>query len=83
MSPEGIIDNIYGCKTDVWAFGILLYELFHGKTPFGHCKTQQELKSSILKPLNESIFTSKLSRSLKELILSCLEINVGYRISMG
>lgn len=37
MSPEGFIDNIYGPKTDVWAFGILIYELLHGKTPFSHC----------------------------------------------
>lgn len=41
MSPEGLIDNVYGPKTDVWAFGILLYEMFHGRTPFGYCKNQQ------------------------------------------
>ena len=40
MSPEGLIDNIYGPKTDVWAFGILLYELLHGHTPFVHCITE-------------------------------------------
>lgn len=25
MSPEGYIDNVYGPKTDIWAFGILIY----------------------------------------------------------
>lgn len=30
MSPEGLIHNIYGPKTDIWAFGVLLYELLHG-----------------------------------------------------
>lgn len=25
MSPEGFIDNIYGPKTDIWAFGVLIY----------------------------------------------------------
>ncbi len=25
MSPEGLLNNIYGPKTDVWAFGILIY----------------------------------------------------------
>lgn len=39
MSPQGLINNIYGPKTDVWAFGMLIYELLHGKTPFSHCKT--------------------------------------------
>jgi serine/threonine protein kinase len=34
MAPEAFIDNIYGSKTDVWSFGIIMYELLHGKTPF-------------------------------------------------
>jgi len=30
MSPEGLINNNYGPKTDVWSFGIMIYELLHG-----------------------------------------------------
>lgn len=37
MSPEGLLDNIYGPKTDVWAFGILVYEILHGFSPFHLC----------------------------------------------
>ena len=40
MSPEGLCDNIYGPKTDVWAFGLVLYELLHGNAPFAHAVTQ-------------------------------------------
>ena len=29
MAPEGILQNMYGPKTDVWAFGVLTYELYH------------------------------------------------------
>ena len=25
MSPEGLLNNVYGPKTDVWAFGIFIY----------------------------------------------------------
>jgi serine/threonine protein kinase len=39
MSPEGLINNFYGPKTDVWSFGILIYELLHGVTPLASCKT--------------------------------------------
>lgn len=44
MSPEGLLENIYGPKTDIWAFGIFIYELLHGKTPFYYCKSEIDLK---------------------------------------
>jgi len=44
MAPEAFIDNIYGNKTDVWAFGITLYELLHGKTPFFDINDGDSLK---------------------------------------
>jgi serine/threonine protein kinase len=61
MSPEGIINNIYGPKTDVWAFGIMLYELFHGTTPYNSCKTESDLKNSVMKPLQWNQLKSDLS----------------------
>jgi serine/threonine protein kinase len=39
MSPEGMIDHMYGMKTDVWAFGVIIFELLHGKTPFSYCSS--------------------------------------------
>jgi serine/threonine protein kinase len=48
MSPEGLIYNLYGPKTDVWSFGILIYELIHGTTPLASCKTEDELRKKIL-----------------------------------
>ena len=40
MSPEGYIDNVYGPKTDVWSFGILIMELLTGKPPFYFCQNE-------------------------------------------
>jgi serine/threonine protein kinase len=51
MSPEGFLKNTYGPKTDVWSFGVMVYELYHKKTPYSRCSTEKELKSSILKPI--------------------------------
>ena len=47
MSPEGLLHNVYGPKTDVWSFGVLLYELLHGKTPFHNCESEAELKQRV------------------------------------
>lgn len=30
-TPEGFVNGLYGHKTDIWAFGAILYELTHGK----------------------------------------------------
>ena len=52
MSPEGLIRNIYGPKTDVWAFGILIFELLHGQNPFSKCHSENELRYMITKPIS-------------------------------
>jgi serine/threonine protein kinase len=53
MAPESFLDNIYSSKTDVWAFGILLYELYHGTSPFSHCQNNQELEKQIRIPFKK------------------------------
>lgn len=72
MSPEGLRYNIYGPKTDVWAFGIMIYELLHGMTPFSNCRTESELKFSMSVPIGWSQLKSQLSSEIKEVILKCL-----------
>ena len=34
MAPEMIKESSYNYKIDIWALGILLYELVHGNAPF-------------------------------------------------
>jgi tRNA A-37 threonylcarbamoyl transferase component Bud32 len=36
MSPESLKDRIYSSKTDIYSFGILIYEVFAEKEPFAH-----------------------------------------------
>ena len=44
MTPEAIFTRQYGPKTDIWAFGALIYELICGKPPLSGIKTQEELR---------------------------------------
>lgn len=42
MPPESLRTNKYSFKSDVFALGIMLYEMLCGKTPWD-CKTEKEL----------------------------------------
>lgn len=38
MPPESLVRNIYSAKTDIFAIGIIFYEMLTGTTPW-HSKT--------------------------------------------
>lgn len=61
MSPEGYIDRVYGPKTDVWAFGLVIYELLHGKAPLSHLASQEELKQHLRIPIRDDQFRQDIS----------------------
>lgn len=75
MAPEGLLNNIYGPKTDVWSFGMLLFEIVHGQTPFHNCESESELKQRVQVPVNWDQLKASLPSPLKRLILKCLKVN--------
>ncbi len=34
MSPEALNENKYSYKSDIWALGVIFYEMLTGKTPW-------------------------------------------------
>ena len=46
IAPEILSNQRYNYKVDIWSFGIIMYELFDGKTPF-HSTTFQQLEPKI------------------------------------
>lgn len=48
MSPESLNCETQGYSTDIWALGILLYELFYNKEPF-EGKSGEEVLGKIIK----------------------------------
>ena len=79
MPPEAITKNLYSNKTDVWAFGIMLYEIFHGESPFAKCIDMKDLAEKVYIPLHVTCIRNDLSTQLKELMLCCLEIDMDKR----
>jgi serine/threonine protein kinase len=79
MAPETLAKTYYSNKTDVWAFGVLLYEIFHGDSPFAKCTDLNDLLKSVHTPITRATLRADLSAELKQLILCCLEISVEKR----
>lgn len=55
MSPEMIQDESVGFKTDVWSFGIVVYELVSLEYPFkgfGFFNLAKSIKNDEIPPLN-------------------------------
>ena len=45
----------------MWAFGVLIFELLHGETPFSWCKTEKELKQALSVPISRRKMKPELS----------------------
>jgi serine/threonine protein kinase len=77
-----LLGKSYDNKIDVWALGILLYEMVHGDAPYGEDTPIAE-KMEAIKNNKEFIYDASLSSELTDLIKSILQQNPVDRISMA
>jgi serine/threonine protein kinase len=75
MAPELLNFMTYGEDVDVWALGIILFEMLFGMHPFKDCKDYEELQLRtinyvVIPPLNSEIIVSDNCISLLKQMLS-------------
>jgi aurora kinase, other len=91
LSPQICMGNSYGCDCDIWAIGILLYEMLCGVCPFGQrdCFENNEentnwldIKQAIID--KDITFDHKnLSKEAKDFLTKLLKKNIDDRIIMS
>jgi len=82
MAPEQFVTGHSSVQSDVWALGVILYELASGRHPFARADAEdfQAIRAiQFLEPPDLSEIVPGISPELKSVILACLEKNPGAR----
>ena len=85
MAPEIIKEMPYGKPVDIWALGILLYELYFGVSPFNSYKENEEQTKEIINNIMQKrlYFNRKnIPYDMKDLIIHMLEFDVVRRYTI-
>ena len=73
MSPEQARGEITGRETDIWAFGVVCYQMLTGVSPFGRKTSADTLVQVLTSPVDESLLPATVPASVRRLIRRCLE----------
>lgn len=74
FSPELVNHQGYDYAADLWALGILAFELFEEATPFGNSDTDETtIFKAISSYKSQLAFTEKTPQAAQDLILSLLD----------
>lgn len=82
MAPEIMLKKLYTEAVDVWALGLILFEMIFGFHPFNKCKDMRELKETILISIKLPI-KKEISQDCFDLLLMMLEIDPVKRIAIS
>ena len=79
MAPELLQKRTYDYTVDIWALGILLYELMHGYSPYRAKKIEDILYNVQNKEIK---FSRRISDEVKDLVTGILQVKPSRRMSL-
>ncbi len=80
IAPEQVVGVRGDPRSDVFAIGVILYEMATGELPFGFPNTQGGLRQRLwMSPRPPRAWRPELPEWLQEIILRCLEPQAGQR----
>lgn len=80
MSPEQARGRRVDKRTDIWSFGVLLYEMLVGSSPFQGETATDSMGAVLHKDFNLDPLPEKTPASVRKLIRRCLERNKTQRL---
>lgn len=80
ISPEQVLGNRNDPRSDLFALGVILYQLCTGHLPFGEPTSLSGFRRRLyLDPLPPRCWVPNLPEWMQEIILHCLEVEAGKR----
>ena len=80
MPLEALNDNQYSSKSDIWAIGVIFYEMLTGHTPC-KAKTEADLKRQIKAISIKTLIPANITRNSSDFLLKALQVNSSLRMS--
>lgn len=81
MSPRALEKKQYNYKNDIWALGVMFYEMVEGRVPFP-AESQKKLQELIKFSKGELRFRYSIRKEMEEVIRGCLRVDEKLRWSI-